>query len=383
MDGKIIYAYPLRKAQAEGYFRPIRFNGVFEFGIGKSDAAIAEKVLEELNHDGTGKHVAMARVATTERATQIFDLYRSLGHYDPVVLHTKISAQDREAARAKLFRGESRIVICVDMLGEGFDMPELKIAAFHDLRKSLSVTLQLAGRFTRARADLGDPVFIANTANVDLREELLKLYSQDPDWNALLPELSEAAIADEIGAQEFLSGFKGTIDEIPLKDLRPAASTVIYRTNCANWTPKEFAKGIKGRSKYERIYPILNEQESTLVIITAAKRGVSWTDVSSVQEFVWELFIAYWDHEQHLLFIHGSSNSGEFKDLAKALCGDSVSIIVDPVVYRAFHGINRLVLTNVGLDEHFGRQIRYTGRMGPDVGSRLSDSTKQGARKAV
>jgi hypothetical protein len=29
------------------------------------------------------------------------------------------------------------------MLGEGFDLPELKIAAFHDIRKTLAVTLQL------------------------------------------------------------------------------------------------------------------------------------------------------------------------------------------------------------------------------------------------
>jgi hypothetical protein len=55
-------------------------------------------------------------------------------------------------------------VICVDMLGEGFDLPELKIAAFHDIRKSLAVTLQLAGRFTRFRPDLGEATFIANIA---------------------------------------------------------------------------------------------------------------------------------------------------------------------------------------------------------------------------
>jgi superfamily II DNA or RNA helicase len=55
------------------------------------------------------------------------------------------------------------------MLGEGFDLPELKIAAFHDIRKTLAVTLQLAGRFTRARHDLGDATFIANLADVDVR----------------------------------------------------------------------------------------------------------------------------------------------------------------------------------------------------------------------
>jgi len=383
IDGKIIYVYPLRKAQAEGYFKPIRFNGVSEFGQAKSDRAIARKVLEELDLDTTGKHVAMARVSTTDRATQVYAIYQQLGRFDPVVLHTKISVAERSAARAKLMSGASRIVVCVDMLGEGFDMPELKIAAFHDLKKSLAVTLQLAGRFTRARSDLGDPVFIANSVSVDLHEELEKLYTQDPDWNLLLPELSEAAIADEVGAHEFIAGFAGNLGGIPMKELSPSASTVVYRTECANWKPKEFRKGLRGAGKYEQVHSSLNEVDNVLVIITAARTQVPWTHVSVVQEYAWELFIAFWDRERHLLFIHGSSNSSEFKELAKALCGADATLVVDPVVYRIFHGIKRLHLTNVGLDEHFGRQIRYTGRMGADVGSRLSESTRQGARKAV
>lgn len=38
-------------------------------------------------------------------------------------------------------------IICVDMLGEGFDFPNLKIAAIHDPHKSLANTLQFIGRF--------------------------------------------------------------------------------------------------------------------------------------------------------------------------------------------------------------------------------------------
>jgi superfamily II DNA or RNA helicase len=58
------------------------------------------------------------------------------------------------------------------MLGEGFDLPELKIAAFHDIRKSLPITLQLAGRFTRTKYDeeLGDASFVANIADLDVEQ---------------------------------------------------------------------------------------------------------------------------------------------------------------------------------------------------------------------
>ena len=42
-------------------------------------------------------------------------------------------------------------MVCVDMLGEGFDLPALKVAAIHDPHKSLGVTLQFVGRFARCR----------------------------------------------------------------------------------------------------------------------------------------------------------------------------------------------------------------------------------------
>ena len=78
------------------------------------------------------------------------------------------------------------------MLGEGFDLPELKIAAFHDIRKSLPITLQFAGRFTRTKYDekLGHASFVANIADLDVRAELEDLYADGANWNQLLSDTS-------------------------------------------------------------------------------------------------------------------------------------------------------------------------------------------------
>lgn len=383
LDGKIIYVYPMRQAQSEGYFKSIRFSSVYAFNSARADRDIAEKVLEELHADATGLHVAMARVSTQARATEVHMIYESLGEFNPIIIHSGLKETEIDAARRKLESGESRIVICVDMLGEGFDMPELKIAAFHDLRKSLAVTLQLAGRFTRAREDLGEPVFIANTADVNLKEELRALYAQDPDWNLLLPHLSEGAIGQELETQRFMAGFLGQLDEIPLTEIQPAASMVVYRTQCARWTPGGFKAAFKGSRDAEHIHPILNEAERMLVVIAARRQGVPWTDISTVDGIAWELCIAIWDQDKALLYIHGSANNGNYSDFAKALCGDDVELIQAPDVFRVFAGVNRLMLTNVGLDEQLGRQIRYTGRMGPDVGALLADATLATTSKAV
>jgi len=383
VDGKLVYVYPLRKAQQEGYFRPIRFHAVREFNAKNGDRKIAMAALDELDADTTGKHIVMARVGDTHRASAILALYQSFARHHAVAIHSGMSPQEQQAAKRQLFDGSARVVVCVDMLGEGFDLPELKIAAFHDIRKSLAVTLQLAGRFTRARPDLGDPVFIANIALVDVRDELRKLYSQDPDWNVLLPDLSTAAIEAEQTSQDFFRGFGVFLDEVPLNDLRPAASMVVYKTNCANWTPKFFKRGMRGLTSRDKIFHTLNEVQNTLVVLTATDQGVRWSDVESIRETVWELFVAVWDRERALLYLHGSGLNGEYKEIAKALCGQDVQLVVAPQVFRCFHGVKRLILNNVGLNEHLGRQVRYTGRMGSDVESRIGQAARRGAKRAV
>jgi superfamily II DNA or RNA helicase len=384
LDGKIIYDYPLRKAQEEGYFKPIRFTRVSQFNRKRADRAIAAAAVKQLRKDARKGHILMARVDSVERAKEVFKLYERLTKFNPVQLHSGItSAAEREEIRRKILDGTSRIVVCVDMLGEGFDLPELKIAAFHDIRKSLAVTLQLAGRFTRFRPDLGEATFIANIADVSVREELRKLYSRDPDWNALLPELSERETQKQISLQDFLAGFTAVADEIPLKSLEPATSAVVYRTICNEWAPDSFKEGIPGIEKCERVQHSVNEAKHTLVVVTAQRSLPSWTDVEEFSEWQWDLYIATWFPDQNLLFIHGSSNSGEYKTLAKAVAGEEVALIKGNEVFRTFGGINRLRLQNVGLTEQLGRRVRYTGRMGSDVGPAVSDDRLGHARKSV
>lgn len=383
IDGSFIYTYPLKLAQSEGYFRPIRFHDVAEYDQAVSDRAIAEAVLSELDSDGTSKHIAMARVDSIARAKRIFALYQELGRHASVLVHSDLSSAARVDAFKALRNQDARIVVCVDMLGEGFDMPELKIAAFHDIRKSLAVTLQLAGRFTRTREDLGDPVFIANTAQIDVRDELQRLYAQDPDWNDLLPDLVGQAIEREQEAQRFFAGFDATPSELPLKDLRPSPSIVVYRTRCHQWTPRSFRNGISGLNTRSKVVSTISREDRTLVVMYASEKPLAWTDLESIVNWSWELLVAVWDEELSLLYVYGSNNAGDYKGLASALCGNDVELIRGDDVFRSFHDIKRLTLMNVGLNEVLGRNVSYTGRMGVDVERRTGVAARRGAIRAV
>ena len=95
------------------------------------------------------------------RAGALLALYQQhLPRHPAALVHSKLTMSEREGVLEQLRRGDIRIIICVDMLGEGFDLPRLKIAGLHDRHRSEAVTLQFIGRFTRAERGLGDATVI-------------------------------------------------------------------------------------------------------------------------------------------------------------------------------------------------------------------------------
>lgn len=382
VEGKIIFKYPLNRAQEKKFFTRINFKPVRMFARKERDQAIADAAVEQLREDRkTHNHILMARVNTIPRAEKVFSIYKKYGEFNPVLLHSEIKKKDREESKRKLLSGESKIVVCVDMLGEGYDLPELKIAAFHDIRRSPAVTIQLAGRFTRMRPDLGDATFIANVGDEEVRKELKKLYTREPDWNFLLPELSEQLINEQLNLNEFADGFNNFPKEIPIQSLTPALSTVIYKTKCDEWTPENCFAGLNRVNSLERKIFDINHENNTLIIITAEKVPVQWTKVEEVFNWDWNLYVVFWDKEQKLLFINNSGNDGEFKKLAKAVAGEDVQLICGDQLFRCLGNMTRIIFKQVGLSEH--GMVSYTGRMGSNVEPALTEIQKSRAIKSV
>lgn len=383
IEGKVVYNYPLSKAQSEDYFRPINFEPVIEFDPLRHDISIAEKAIEQLEADYDKGHIVMARVSTIPRAAEVFTIYEAYDQYCPVQIHTGIkSITERNRIKDLILSKQARIIVCVDMLGEGFDLPELKIAAFHDVRKSLPITLQLAGRFTRSRPDLGNATFIANLADLSVRQELRTLYRQDSDWNQLLRQISTEAISEEYNLWQFLEGFTKFPDEVPLQNVRPAMSAVAYLTRCDDWTPDNFPDGILGFDSLDGVYHDINYEKHTLVIVTNKRVLLDWANTEEIHTWEWELIIVFWDKDQSLLFIHSSSNKGVYRKLAQTIAGEDVELVSGEAIFRCFASINRLRLHNVGLRERLGKLISFISRSGSNVGKALSEAQRRGTSKS-
>jgi superfamily II DNA or RNA helicase len=93
-----------------------------------------ERLRSDLADPNPHNHILMARCATKERAKEIFKLYEVHKDLNPVVIYSGVPTF--KETYDKILQKKTRIIVCVDMLGEGFDLPELKIAAFHDIRES-------------------------------------------------------------------------------------------------------------------------------------------------------------------------------------------------------------------------------------------------------
>ena len=387
LDGKIIFNFSLKKAQEQGYFKPINFIEIREYDLEKGDKLIAEKAVEKLQEDLDNglNHILMARCENKNRAESIFELYRSYEDLNPVLIHSTVTG--KKEILDEIVRGKHKIIVAVNMLGEGFDLPQLKIAAFHDIRKSLPITLQFAGRFTRTATDndLGNATFIANLADADTENELSELYAQDSDWNLLLSTLSADHIEEQIDFTEFIQGFQHLENsKIPFQNIRFALSTVVYKNlNQDNsFNLLNFRNGIPNYEELEYKFSDYNPRENTLVAITASKSEVEWVNYKEVFGLNWQLMVLYYDTDQNLLFIHSSDKGSLYGDLAQTVLNNNAALINQLTVFRSFYNINRVSLQNVGLKEFLNRKIRFTMRVGTDIQDALSIAEQQRGEKA-
>ena len=367
VDGKFIYYYPLAKAQAEGYFGTVTFKAVSDLEGKEADDEIMRQVGEALERDLAAgyNHLAMVRCKTIARAEVLHKRYTAeYSEYNPVLVNSSQTGVERRENLGKLRRFESRIIVCVDMLGEGFDLPELKIAGVHDVFASVAVALQFVGRFARARSDLGVATLIANTDQDRVDRALAKLYAEEADWNFLISTINADRVGREMDRAAVFEGFDGDLTEIPLQTIEPSMNTLVFKAGkCDRWDPHRIEDETPTGSF---VGMKLNERERIAVCVLRHEATAKWTTSITATDVAWELILAHWDEENGILYI--SSTGGSATDgLAKAICGDETARIRGQDVFRCFHEFKQLVIRNLGMTHRQGGGTRYSMLMGIDV----------------
>jgi hypothetical protein len=131
----------------------LREEAWFRFGVALSrptNETIVNCSLELLDRmRTTGRHhQIVAAACTMHHARQIAALYRERG-YSADVISSDLTTEQREGVLNRLRSNQLDCIVQVNILGEGFDWPQLSVAAIFRPYRSLAPYIQFVGRVMR------------------------------------------------------------------------------------------------------------------------------------------------------------------------------------------------------------------------------------------
>ncbi|AOT73210.1 type III restriction endonuclease subunit R [Geosporobacter ferrireducens] len=377
IKGEMIYTYPLSMAYSDGIFGEIEYIPIDEEP--NKDYLIAKKAERvffsdrELGYD----HYLMVRTNTKEKAKELEELYSqetalSLKRIDSSMSNSTIKKCINEL-RNKSLDG----IICVDMLGEGFDFPNLKIAAIHSPHKSLASALQFIGRFARTNAEnIGTAKFIAMNDS-ELLIENTAMYTNDAIWQDIIIDLSENKAKEEEQSKEYFKGFRrnansGTDanDEISLHSIRPNGHAKIYRVSGFDIS----ASFPDACNVSEDV--LINENDNTVVGIGKECIPPKWTMNDNLVNINNVLYIVHYQAKCNLLYIYSQTKTEAiYESIANAFC-DSFNKIPKYQMNRVLGDLKEFEIFNSGMQNRYvesGESYRISA--GSDVSAAIDPVT--------
>lgn len=133
--------------------RSMREHDWFSKGVAMSETCNRHIVqasinrLEEVRRHGTPRQI-IAAACSIRHANQVASLYSEYG-LRAEVLHSELSSDDRDRVESALRNGQIDVVVQVNILGEGYDLGSLSVAAVFRPYRSLSPYIQFLGRILR------------------------------------------------------------------------------------------------------------------------------------------------------------------------------------------------------------------------------------------
>ena len=183
----------------------------FSRGVAASEEcnrSIVNASVQQLHHvRSLGSPRQLIAVACSIRhATQVAALYKELG-LRVEVLHSQLTTEERDRIEASLRSGVTDVVVQVSILGEGYDLPSLSVAAVFRPYRSLSPYVQFAGRILRL-AQPDTPYSPANhvylVSHVGLNDERWwrDFTNFDRDDQEFFQEYLQGELEIEVGGDE-------------------------------------------------------------------------------------------------------------------------------------------------------------------------------------
>lgn len=408
LPGEHVYHYPLQQALDEGFYKPVQplildlpLNSTRE----QVDQLIAAEAVRLASTPEHATSTILIRAATKSRADVLATVYRQHG-LDVPSLHSGLGIRAREALVEHIRAGQCRAVAVVNMLGEGFDLPSLRIVAYHDKHKSLPATVQLIGRLVRVDERHPQPSVVVAARDIDVHPQLQgaarALYAEDSDWAEVLPGLIDDEIAEVQADRDYAQAFATAPPALSVESLMPVCRAVVYEIDAAAGFQPTFADGVVPEPLHEGqrlrgqtiLYSSVNPTNSTLVVVTTAVTRPRWHPTSpGLDSPTYDLHLVSWQparrvDQPHLLLVN-SADRAIINNLVTTVGAEPYVRTTDPRrLQDAFDALNRLSVSSVGVRNtyHGARGVptytMYAGS-GVDRGLRDTDTSQRALGHAM
>jgi superfamily II DNA or RNA helicase len=377
IEGKIVYNYHLSLALKDDCFSKISLIAINERHPRKKDKAIADASMTRLLEDrknGFTRHRMMVRTDKRSHAEELLKNYQEWFPNERIILvHSGTKGKNQIIHDIK--QGLYDIVIAVDMLKEGFDYPDFKIAAVHNMHKSLAVLLQFIGRFTRTQDGLGEASFIVNYADENISLELENLFQDGSGWEKVISTIADRkkrqaeTLLNFLQGCEPFTGYDSPDIELNPKLVYPALSCVCFKADKIDWNNFTEAFNLK---IYALSQPYYNVEENIFYFTIQKREKVKWARTNRLKDQTWALIAMHYDIDTKLLYIGCSDKKIDIDELAEKISSETSSRIKDDSVFRSFDSIKRLSLVHAGIFKPANHLHRYSRLSGADVTDELS-----------
>jgi superfamily II DNA or RNA helicase len=356
IPGRLAYTYPVSRASRERAFGKVSFRPAAvrnDHDEEEIDRAIASAAVEQLRADRAAgfDHRLFARAASIKSARALVDIYTTLGAR-VAAIDSSVSKRKQDQIEMTLLDGQLDGVVCVDMFGEGYDFPKLKIAALHAPHRSLVPTLQFIGRFARTTGEYtGDATLIAPISR--LRDATSRLFQEGVDIAQLIDEAAHRQLAEGADDREILEILKTKIqaesdyDAVSPLSLKLYAHTRIFE--CGQPPNFNLFGAIIGR-KLKLAKQWMSEDGLITLLLTVDHDPPNWATSDVLVNVRHDAFLLAYNAATRLCFI-GSTRSTDrlYLELMRTVVEDHHRPLSYEATLRARAGLTDMRFYAVGL----------------------------------
>lgn len=356
IPGRIAYSYPVSRASREKAFGKVSFRPapvVNDHDEDEIDRSIARAAVAQLREDQKNNfdHRLFARAASIPSAERLVGFYADEGA-KVAAINSQTAKKKQDQIEEALLGGQLDGIVCVDMFGEGYDFPKLKVAALHAPHRSLVPTLQFIGRFARTNdAKTGDATLVAPVSR--LQDATSKLFEEGVDIAQLIDAAAQEQIADAAIDREILDVLKPSQQAVSDYDSVSPLSLELYAHarlfECsAKPDLTKFGSVIGRRLKLAKQWT--SDDGLLTLLLTVDHEPPNWATSDVLVNVRHDAFLLAYNDATKLCYIGSTRRTDRlYLELMQTVCEGKHRPISYEMTRRAAAGLEDLKFYNVGL----------------------------------